>query len=472
MTNCKQKRYVFRDSIRFCILVLVSVLLFGTACGDLRSEDSDLDAGPDVVVVDTETETETESEVDTGENEIPPDAGFLCEVDISNHMVTESTGDLRSPEIVFGSAPLLTWAHGKQQSNPDWMIEVAPYDPEIGSDTDSSGDTDPVGPISLLANSGPLSRDAILVARAEQFGVAWLEGKFDSNCGPTNWDDCLKEVMFLRVDAMGQPIDSPEPGQVTNLVASAATVPIRPSIAATSTGYLLVWNEKKVGEVKLMARALDASGNFVDSASHQISTELGVYPTQQSIVAALGGTVVVVWVSSDQRAILTRTLDATGTPTGDVKILEAGVACLSPDIVAGNDGFMISWSRRPLSDFEIFTVKLDPNGVQVGPLNRVTWTESNVMESVLAWDATQSRYAIAWASTMANGDSDAMGNAQVFTSVLDNTGRLASNPVQLSDNPNTCSQVALSWDKGGWTSIWEQQGNARKQLVLGRMKCK
>ncbi len=455
-----------------------SMLGMSVGCSDDPDPNEEMDAGADAQEdedSETETETETDSEVDTGENEIPPPLPELCDISLLEYPVS-GDGDGRSPDIAADGTAMITWAHNDQSGTTGWRLIVAPYDPSVldHADTDSDVDTDtsPLGDEVIIESTGPKSRQPVVAARSNAFGLAWLDARDDDECDPNNWSSCQRELLFLLVDQMGQPINGPVPVQITNLTTSGGSVVTRPSIVATTTGYLLVWNERSGGSVQVMARALDANGDFVDAAAHQVSEAEGVYETQSPEVAARGTNVVVVWLAKSQYGLHSRALGTNGGPVGAVQEIQSDIWCLDPAIAAGSDGFVVSWSSRPVNDHEVFTMKLNSVGTPVGQRHRITWTTSDVNHSAIAWNEIQSRYGISWQSSLANGSDDPFPSPQVFVSVLDNDGKLASVPVKVSDDPNPGTEMILAADGSGWTAAWQVIGAGRKRVFIGRMKLK
>jgi len=60
---------------------------------------------------------------------------------------------------------------------------------------------------------------------------------------------------------------------------------------------------------------------------------------------------------------------------------------------------------------------------------------------------------------------------QVFATALAADGSPRSTAVLLSDDPNRCRDIDISWDGSGWTAVWELWRNLRYQVFWGRMVC-
>jgi hypothetical protein len=123
-------------------------------------------------------------------------------------------------------------------------------------------------------------------------------------------------------------------------------------------------------------------------------------------------------------------------------------------------------------DVELFTQKLSGAGKPEGDAHRATYTERDVIHSALAWNG--SRFALAWLAASANGAEDchvSTCNVQVHVTELDDGGAPASTAVKLSDDPNPSSNLALAWDGGGWTAVWQLPRYQRQQIFYGRMTC-
>lgn len=408
------------------------------------------------------TDSDTGSESDTGDGETPPNLPELCTVTYAQNPLLpqdpiSGDGDGRSPDVGFSGSAIVAWAYDERGTDPDWDIQVAPYRP----DADAGVVDDPVEP----APSPKIGTDPRLAARQGKFGIVWLDGRWDPKCDPTNSDNCVEEVAFIQIDNTGNPLMS-EPLRVS----LQSMLSGRPSVAATSSGYDVAWIEGPGDGKQVVAAAVSDDGKL--GQQYQISTGSEVYPDQRPQIAAVGDTVVAVWLSSDQRRLMSRVFKAGAAPQAEEKVIDEGHSCLSPSLAAGQDGFVVSWAAEYDSGYEIFTAKLDSNGNFSGQINRATWTYGDVKYAVLA--AHGSDYALAWLSSKSSGEKScavATCNPQVFATSLDSNGEVSGKPVKLTDNPNSCNEVSIAWDGSEWTAIWELRGDMRQRIYLGRMKC-
>ena len=261
-------------------------------------------------------------------------------------------------------------------------------------------------------------------------------------------------------------MDSREPVQIT----MDATITTPPDIAATTSGYVVVWVEEGETGPRLKAVALTEKGN---PGTVQLVAEEGSVDRSMPIsVAAVGDSVVVVWSPKQQNQILAQKLNGNAEVDGEAQVVDEGVMCLDPKIAASDSGFMVTFGKQPFKDLEIFSRPLDINGVPTGDVNRITFTTVDADSPAVAWNG--SSYAVAWISSLANGEercAHADCNAQVFAAQLGEDGALSATPVQLSDDPNPASELELSWDGSGWTAVFELVRLRRQQVFLGRMVC-
>jgi hypothetical protein len=252
----------------------------------------------------------------------------------------------------------------------------------------------------------------------------------------------------------------------------------RPDIAATTYGYILVWLEMDDAGTRVMAIALNETGEPASATPRIVSIANDVETEHMPSVAAIGNTAVVVWGVMSQKQILARALNETAEPqSGSPAVVDEGTLCTYPRIAAGNNDFLVSWSKIRGVDQEVFTGKLDLEGVPLGEPRRITWTPKNVRYSVPGWNGTT--YGLAWLSTHSNGADDCTVEScdiQVFSTLLDADGALASEQVRLSNDPNSCQDMDMSWDGRGFTAVWtlprgQQIVDFRYQVFFGRMLC-
>ena len=220
-----------------------------------------------------------------------------------------------------------------------------------------------------------------------------------------------------------------------------------------------------------MAVSLTADG--VPGTPQIISGDALVSANSADVALAAGDEVAVaVWRDDDLTTILAQPLSFDGAPVGDPAILDQGVLTRPPGIAAGGGGFLVTWSRRTVEDFEVFSRLLTGTGAPEGEGRRLTWTISDETGAVPAWNGTT--WGVAWFGNRANGTEECVDTNcedQAFASVLDADGEMASVPVILSDNANPSSNGDLAWDGSAWTMVFEVRRDWRQQVYRGRMVC-
>ncbi|MFO8070311.1 MAG: hypothetical protein R6V85_00430 [Polyangia bacterium] len=448
------------------VSMLVALLAAGAAaCSDDDGGFVTGDGGPDADAdtdadadVDADADTDADSDTDTGEDETPPDLPQDCS-ELSVNQPASGEEDGRWPALAHGDGTtLMTWAYDEQQQTPDWDIQVAGFDP---------GQEPPVGTPLEPASDTVLAEMPIIAARQSDWGLVWLDARWDSTCQADAPDDCRRELAFLGVDATGQPVGSSDPVQLT----LDEDVNGRPTIAATESGYLLAWTDSYGSSATVRALALDADGN--PGQVRDISGEYEAAPDRRAWVASRGQSGMVAWLTVSQREIAVRKIGSDGALQAEkTLVVDGDTLCQRPRLSAGADGYLLVWAERPHEDFEIFAMPLDADGDPAGDARRVTYTTNDVSHAVPAWNGSE--WAVAWLSIKANGAQECAQSScrdQVFATVLDAEGAPRSAPVTLSDNPNTCSELELAWDGSAWTAVWELRRNMRQQAFFGRFEC-
>ncbi len=454
-------------------------IILWIGCGTSTSSET-TDSG-----VDGSSDTDVDPD-NPDENDMPIDLPALCQADIvqasaseKDDYVGDSKGDGRFPDIGFGDSALMTWTYRGPEALAVWEIQTTPYDPTQPIDPDAGVGNGQLGPAQNPFDPGPVATKPAVAGRGDQFGVVWLDGQWDSQCDQTDIDDCDMEVTFARVNASGELMADSDVLQVTNT--PVTKIVDRPDITATASGYIIVWLEMDDSGTRVVATALDENGQPLGTPQitpQIISINNNVETQAMPAVAAVGNTAVAVWGVTNQKQILARVLNEMAEPqTGIPTVLDEGTLCINPRIVAGTSDFLVSWSKMRGVDQEVFTRKLDSAGTPIGEPRRITWTPQNVQDSVPAWDGTT--YALAWLSAYSNGADECTVEScdiEVFTTLLDQNGALASEPVRLSKDPNSCQDMDVSWDGSGFTAVWAlprglQIEDFRYQVFYGRMTC-
>jgi len=443
---------------RFIILVFLGFSLI-TGCSGDKAKDFPEDGGTDGDTdsdSDTDTDSDSDSDTDTGEDETPPELPDLCDIDVMD-LPASGEGDGRWPDAEYNDSVLITWAYDEQEGTiADWDIQLAAFEP--GPDGGVGEPDEPMEP-------SVLSQKPFMAARGAGFGIGWLDTRWDSTCNVLDQDECERDIAFITLDGAGMPAN-PIPIRITQ----DAHLGMRPAIAATDTGFLVIWAEQDGGEAHIMSVALDGTGEPGDQ--HEISgDETGALQNRPQ-VAALGTTAVAVWLAHDQNRVLAQPMSLDGVPVGDIEVVDEGFLSESPSVAAGDDDFLVTWATMRVEDFEIYTLLLDASGTPTGEANRATWTTRHAGSPVAAWDG--STYALLYVSPEANGTGDCTHSScqpQAFAVLLDADGIVASKELRLSDNPNDSSEPDLVWDGTGWFAVWELRQDMRQQVYYGRMIC-
>jgi hypothetical protein len=440
-------------------LWFAAILLAG-GCGGGADDGADAGSSDTDTQTETETETGTETETDTGtdtgEDETPPDLPELCATTLFN-AVTSGEGDGRSPSIASSGSTVVGWLYDPEDAGTEeqWRVQAAAYDADAGTDPS----------VAEPFTAVPAAQYMAMAVSGDAFGAAWLDSRWDPLCDPSDPDSCAVDIAFAVFDDAATP-SGDEPLQITTTGAARHEL----NLAPTPSGWLVAWTAADTGTLRAMAATIDASG--VASAPQIISGEETFFNDSTGVALAAGPeTAVAVW-SADLSSVIAQVVGFDGVAVGDPIVVDDGASCMSPRITASEDGFLVTWSRKSYNDFEVFSQLLDSGGALVGSPNRLTWTTTDADGAVPAWNG--SAFAVVWQCDRANG-ADACENedctAQLYGSVLDAQGALASVPTLLSDNANPSSNAEIAWDGAGWTALWEVRRNMRQQVYRGRFTC-
>jgi len=438
------------------IILVMNACVF--ACSDTK-----IVSPPKERDTDSDTTSDSDSETDdikpdAGEDETPPDLPSDCSAyDGGVNVSFYSEGDCNTPTVAKGNKILAAWAGDlKKNEYPKWHIQLTVYDPS----------TTKVTATAPMAETALAEKPSIAYGN-ETFGMVWLDVQWDPSCKPALLKSCRRDVAFMRFDETGTPMNT-TPVQLTNV----DNIKQRPNIAATSDGWIVVWQEQ-VGSQKGTVRAMTVSLDGTPGTAFDVSYHGGSDSEFSAKLASLGDTAIAIWTAYGQTKIEARKLKKEGIATGDVIVIDKDVSfTLRPDIVAGAGEYLVSMERKVSNDFEIYTVLLDKDGKIKSTFNRATWTTSDASQSTLAWNGTN--YALAWLSDRNNGDTKPIydtGSDQVFIALLDSAGKPATSAVMISDDPNIANNIITTWDGSGWTTFWQLAGASRERIFRGRISC-
>jgi len=444
--------------VRLSLFIILAINVCVFACSDTKtvSPPKERDTESDTAS-DSDSETENIKQ-DAGEDETPPKLPSNCVAyDGGVNVSFYDEGDCNNPTVARGNKILAAWAGDLQKSEyPKWRIQLTVYDPSTTNMTATA-------PMTETA----LAEKPSIAYGNGTFAMVWLDAQWDPSCKPALLKSCRRDVAFMRFDETGTPMNT-TPVQLTNV----DTIEHPPQIAATSDGWMVIWQKKvdsEKGTVRAMTVALDGTQKTAFDVSAKGGSDMGF----SAKLASLGDTAMAVWTALGQTKIEARKLTKEGATAGDIIIIDKDASfTFRPAIVAGTGEYLVSMERKVASDFEIYTALLSKDGKIKGTLNRATWTTSDASQSTLAWNGTN--YALAWLSDRNNGDTQPChdsGNKQVFIALLDSSGKPATSAVMISADPNTASNVIIIWDGAGWTAFWQLAGTNRSRILRGRIKC-
>jgi len=374
----------------------------------------------------------------------------------SFNTVASGEGDARFPSVSHSTSSLASWLYDPEETGQpeQWRLQIGVYDPAASALT-------MMEPFTAV----PSAESLAMATSASAFGAVWLDSRWDTACDPDAPDECSVDLAFASFDAAAEPAAA-EPQRVTTTGVFRSDL----SIAATPTGWLVAWMAVESDSLSAFAAAIDAAGTI--GTAHVISDDQPFFADSSDVsLAATSTTAVAVW-SADLASVVAQVTGLDGTPTGDPITIDEDVPCAMPRIEASENGFLVTWSRKTYEDYEVYSQLLDANGAPTGSKNRLTWTTTDARGAIPAWNG--STYGVVWESDRANGSSSCVESNcrnQLFGSVLDAQGQLASEPILLSNNANDSSNAALAWDGAGWSALWEVRRELRQEVYRGRFIC-
>ena len=164
----------------------------------------------------------------------------------------------------------------------------------------------------------------------------------------TNDENFTQDIRFQRFDASSAPV-----GAETTVNTTTAGNQYQPAIAATTTGFVVVWTDQSPSDGSLWgvyAQRYDASG-VAQGAETLVNTTTTGYQWEPAVVGLNGGGYVVVWSSQNVDAsgytIVAQIYDAAGVAQGgEIQINQSTIGDQDqPSVTATSDGgFFVSWS--------------------------------------------------------------------------------------------------------------------------------
>jgi hypothetical protein len=221
--------------------------------------------------------------------------------------------------------------------------------------------------------------------------------------------------------------------------------------------YGVVWEDERDGNFEIYFTRLDTSGAEIGS-NIRISNNSG--SSLRPEIKWAGDKYGVAWYddSDGNEEIYFTTLSSTGTKLiGDIRVTNSSDESSFPSLMWNGSVFSLAWQdSRDYSpgstEYEIYFVRLDANGNNIGSDIRVTNYSSIKRNPVLGWDGVD--YGVAWED---NRD----GNFEIYYARLDELGNKQEHPVSHATDIRITSaegdsvNVDLLWNGSKYGLVWQ-----------------
>jgi hypothetical protein len=225
---------------------------------------------------------------------------------------------------------------------------------------------------------------------------------------------------------------------------------IHPAMAASPTGWGLVYADDTVGNLELYFQALDLSGTPVGAA---VRLTQAAGDSDWPDVVWTGTDFVVAWedarLGAQKQDLYVLRVDATGQPLGtEVQVTTDPARQSSPILKWNGTEFGLSWTDyRAAGNREIYFERLDATLKPQGEL-RVTNDPADSAWSDLAWNDVDHEWALVWHDTRD-------GNDEIYFARLDATGVKQGVDTRLTNDPGTSMYPSIDWNGFQYGVSWQ-----------------
>jgi alpha-tubulin suppressor-like RCC1 family protein len=236
-------------------------------------------------------------------------------------------------------------------------------DPTVGAPAEVAGATGGLGGSFRMPASARLPSGRFVVA-------TFLQGRPILSSG----------TYFQQYTSLGQPV-----GGITRVKPMLAVDGVYPKVAATGTGFVVVYNWRQYidGPQRIMAQRYSAAGAKV-GAEFQVNATNPGHITQHQVAKLADGGFVVVWGAGNSGEIYARRYDSRGAPVGGEFIVNTTLLKTQTDpavAALANGGFVIAWSTQAGAGYEIYAQRYAANGRKLGVELKLT-TSPGMSENV------------------------------------------------------------------------------------------
>ena len=255
----------------------------------------------------------------------------------------------------------------------------------------------PAGPPKRVTDAPGLSLSPSLVWTGTQYGLAWHDGRDAAPDAAPGTGGA--EIYFARLDPSGEKIGTDV--RVSNFLSQS----FRPALVWNGTEFAVTWNDDRDGNHEIYFARLDANGAPV-GGEIRVSNATGSSLFSDLAVArssAGSSGYGVVW--QDDRdgniEVYFSRLDAMGASAGAVRLTTTPLASGDAHIAWNGSGFGVTWIDEKPGDADVssyvYFAQLSESGAKMGADMLVRDADGRADVPIIAWNGAE--YGLAWRDT-------------------------------------------------------------------------
>ena len=229
------------------------------------------------------------------------------------------------------------------------------------------------------------------------------------------------------------------------------------SWGASSSSYVLTWDDFRDGDFKIHSGVVDAAGTVV--ATDQRITDATGAATRPAMAAGDFEHGVVWQDTRDGNSeIYFARLDAAGLKIGmETRLSDDPADSLEPAVAFGGQGYGVVWTDRRSGNDDVYLDRLTQGGVEQAPEQAITAEAGSERAPAIAWDG--SAYALAW-----RDERDGDGAIYFARVAADGTTVLA--PMRVSPAAAVVDTPSLAWSGSAWAVSWHDTRNGQDAIYF------
>ncbi|KPJ58903.1 MAG: hypothetical protein AMJ46_13320 [Latescibacteria bacterium DG_63] len=267
---------------------------------------------------------------------------------------------------------------------------------------------------------------------------------------------------------------------VQGVVEDTAGIPITaqpyneagPAVASDGTDYFVVWQDGRSGAWDIYGKRVASDGSVIDTSGVAISTEVN---NQESLAIAYdGANYVVVW--HDRRIATDCNITGARVTPGAVVLDPEGIDIslverheTSPSVAVGADGLLVVWemkcyySQYDLYQYDVYAGRMTLSGEVLDPQGiLVTMSANEQSHAAAAFDGTN--YLAVWHDDRNGTDLDVCGTrVSVDGVVLDPAG------IVISDALGDQGYAAVAFGGDSYLVVWEDYRGGLSNIYGSRV---